>query len=928
MHSPLHRWLDPIAIQQDYGWFVAALGWLLAAVAAVRNPLLGKRRRWLTALAVSQTCGALLEIAHFVTVPTSVMQPSRAWEIGAMLSLGISVICLASNLGLRIAVGAGASVTALAIWHFAMPLRLGQELPTIAALGFALVAAAVSCGVARSARGTPWAGVAASLALSAALSPNGALAELAHEARRWSEVSLFAVPGMLASGVGAFFAAAVAQQTGARETWFNAERRHLHARIAAWLTAGLGLAIVSGRLARQSFEEGLLVRAQAFAMAFDTATLDRWLRDEFRLGKLSAGRTYARRPVEIYDAPAIDSKTIQPARQYLARVHALVSDLRYAHVSVLRGDEIVIAVMRRVEHDPRGVVLKYGKATARDRAAWNERTPHIVPPAMGPRGPLVQARAPLMSEKGEMLGWLTLDASVSRWVAVQAQARLQVLVAVVAGLGLLVLDERHRKRTGEKLDAEQRAAIAQASEQAKMAFLAQVSHELRTPIQSVLGYGELLSGSPLSAQQRRWLEAQQTHSELLLRLVNDLLDSLALQSGNFRLEDRATELVPLVEAVVDSLRLKAADKGLTLGFHATCTNVRFVEIDPARVRQIVLNLVGNALKFTDRGYVSVTLVVAADCEQGHYALSVKDTGPGIPLAQQTRLFHPFTRLENARQHDGAGLGLAISRRLCRAMGGDLVVESDGKTGSQFTATWRACLSRPTLAAPKFETHGLAGTRVLVVDDNLFVREFLVEALRQHGASVEGVTDGATALAKAAAPHDAIVLDLSMPNMNGDEIARALRARGCFARLVGISAHANTCDHARAIAAGMDAFLPKPVSMAALITAVRPGATAEDSNNELNSLRLRLQSQFAETWPQVSSMLMSKWEKRDWEGLTREAHHLKGSADLLGMADLGTCCAGLYVAAEAQSATKAEQAVEAIMALSSRFGAPAPVGVIS
>jgi CheY-like chemotaxis protein len=195
-----------------------------------------------------------------------------------------------------------------------------------------------------------------------------------------------------------------------------------------------------------------------------------------------------------------------------------------------------------------------------------------------------------------------------------------------------------------------------------------------------------------------------------------------------------------------------------------------------------------------------------------------------------------------------------------------------------------------------------------------VRELFAEALRRQGARVQIACDGAEALAKAEPGRfDAIVLDLSMPEVEGDEVARRIRERDRTVRLVGVSAHADARDHARAIAAGMDGFLPKPVSLAALFAFLRPGAepTSAGEAADLQPLWERMHRDFTEGCPGVAANLDHAWQRRDWRALARLAHHLKGSADLLGFRDLSAACAAIYAAAETRSERGAGEGVRAL-----------------
>ncbi|MCX6953324.1 MAG: response regulator [Verrucomicrobia bacterium] len=930
MSTLLHSIVDPWAVQQDYVWFLAALAWICVLVGLVRSLPLWQGRRWLIALAVIQAVGALLEIAHFVTVPASIVTPWRGWEWFSWLLMAAQAGALAALLGARAAWVVGVTGLVAVGWQMAPTLTPGRELPVEGGLGLTLLLVLAAWAVLRKSRYAAMTGLVVCVAVGALCGANGALAEMAHEARRWSELSLFSLPAAFASLGGAIFGRAVAEERSVYATWWAPDRRRFHRRLGAWLAAGFVVALVSGSLARRTFEQSLLARAQAYALAIDVPTLETWLKKEFRLGeRLPPGRTFSRQPVEKYRALAIDSPAIQPMRGFLRKINTLSPDVRYAHVTLIRQNDIVIALYPRAEHDPRGVVIRYAAATAKDYEMWSGRVPHVLPPYTGPRGSLIQARAPILGSSGAILGWFGLDTVVTRWVAAQAQARLLVNGALSLGVALLLLAEHHRRRTSEKELAERAMAVAKAADQAKSDFLAQVSHELRTPIQSILGYGELLRGSALTPRQRKWAEAQNTHSELLLRLVNDLLDHRALQTGAFQLTPQPGNVVGTVETAVESLREKAEAKGLSLSFESGSES-ETLDFDGARVRQVVHNLVSNAIKFTSDGSVRVKFSTQRGPEgMVQCTLSVADTGPGIPAEHQTRLFQPFVRLPGAQVQEGSGLGLAIARRICRTMTGDLTVTSDGKSGSVFVAMWNAPQSHaPAQRSPlPVQTGSLAGLRVLVADDNRLVRELFAESLEKQGGWVEVAINGEEALAKAApGAFDIVVLDLSMPLIDGEEVARRLRQRDPAVRIIGVSAHANSDDYARAIAAGMNGFLPKPVSLSALFALMRPSAefTARPAGGDFGALRERLYGDFVESCPQIVESFDVVWQMRDWPALARCAHHLKGSADVLGLDELSSACARLYAAAESRLAGPADEALTDIRRILARVvERPAP-----
>ena len=914
MNQALHAFLDPVTIHQDYGWFLSFLLWGTALLRWRVQVGPARPHGWLAVVAAAQVAGAVVEVAHFLTFPASFTSPPRFWEWAAWILAAVQVSAVATLIGTRVASLTAVVAAGLVAWQLAQPLVLGQEWPVGAGLGLAGLAVGLGLWAAFRVGRRVAAGVVVAVVAGLVVSPNGALAELAAEARRWLPLSLFCLPAMAASVIGGFLAHAVLSGLELRETWWAPDRRQLHGRMAAWLAAGLVLAVISGVIARRNFETSLRARAQLIARLTDAAALERWVRDEFRVGAAEVrGYSYFRQWVSIYAAPAVDSPTVAPIVDFVGQARDVSPDLRSVYVSLLHGDEILYVLMKRSAHDPKGVVVRAGPASAADRASWEGGQLQFVPPYVGPRGAMVTVRQPLIGPAGRTVGWLCLDVTVARWTAMQGQAHALVLITVALGVGLLLLAERHRRDRAERDAAETAAEIARAADQAKSAFLAQVSHELRTPIQSLMGYGELLRDSPLNAQQRRWLDAQNAHGELLQRLVNDLLDTLSLQTGSFRLQPQAGDLAGVVGAASETLRARAERRGLTLSFATAGVVPGPLLFDAARVGQVVQNLVGNAIKFTATGGITVRLEVTPRAGAAHCVLAVEDTGPGIPAEQQARLFKPFVRLAGTAQLEGAGLGLAISRHLCRAMGGDLTVTSDGRTGATFFASWQLPMAAAGAAAPAAPAAQapLEGLRVLVADDNALVRELFVEALTREGALVAEAVDGAEVLARAQpGAFDAIIMDFAMPLLSGEAAARRIRERDPGVRIIGVSAHADGRDRTRALAAGMDDFLPKPVKLAVLRAALRPGVAPADEavESRLGDLLAKLHRDFVAGSAGALAELEQAWGARDWRRMARGAHHLKGSADLLGQAALAAACSALYAAAEGHKEAAAAAAL--------------------
>jgi signal transduction histidine kinase/DNA-binding response OmpR family regulator len=545
------------------------------------------------------------------------------------------------------------------------------------------------------------------------------------------------------------------------------------------------------------------------------------------------------------------------------------------------------------------VVALLRRATPKDIDDWNNARP-VVETVIAPEiDEDINTRAPVTDERGQVLAWHDV-VRVENTSTMPRRVRTVPLLASAMGLVVLSALFLQRRATRDRQTAEREAAIAEEANRLKTTFLAKVSHELRTPIQSLLGYSELLQRQVAGdARAEAWLNALRQHGELMTRLVNDLIDLSAVEAGTFRLRPRPLALAELARQTIESLRPRAEAKGLKLQVAIAADLPSWIEADGERLRQIILNLVGNAVKFTDEGSVTVELRRNRRAGGAELALMVQDTGPGIPPAEQHRLFNAFSRLEFTAHKDGSGLGLSLSAALCRAMGGDLTVTSDGASGSCFTATFVAeAIASPAATDAAPAVIGLGGRQVLVVDDNALVRELFVTSLTDVGARCDAAGTAAEAMAAVERSRpDVIVLDLALPDDDGTRLAPRLRRVIPGVRIVGVSAHAGPTEREQALAAGMNAFLAKPVALDELAAAVAGGATNGAVPVERPGLRQRLEEQFRAEAPAKREELAAAIAAGDWRRARATAHYLANSAAVVREPALLEACVTLARAAE-------------------------------
>ena len=534
----------------------------------------------------------------------------------------------------------------------------------------------------------------------------------------------------------------------------------------------------------------------------------------------------------------------------LVRMHRATRDIIYVYTGVYRNGRIYwvldSATLYRVPGDdaPAETIMSlYEERDAVYEAAFRDGKEYADPeprPNADGHG-YFSVAVPIRDSHGELVGMFRLDMVLDKFNARIASIRkvLYISLAVVTLLSIGAGAVAHRvrlfaaavvaKMRGARAEAERNAAAAEAANRAKASFLAMMSHEIRTPMNGVLGVADLLRGRLTDPEQKKLLDILTGSGESLLRIINDILDFSKIEAEKLELRPGAFELTSLLSEIHALLGMQASDKDIRFVIDAEPALPRAVMGDRQRLSQVLLNLGNNALKFTDRGEVRL-VVRGIQAAQGacQIEFSMQDTGVGIDPDSLPRLFTPFEQVADGGPHrgGGTGLGLVISQKLVRLMGGEITVTSEPGKGS----TFRFALDLPVTEGYSSVNVATQWTRTealsfLVAEDNN-VNQMIIEAmLRQLGHSVTVTANGRQALeALARSQFDVVLMDCNMPELDGLEATRQLRAGAAGARagnvtVIALTANAMDGDRELCLAAGMDDFLSKPVSVQALRQAI-------------------------------------------------------------------------------------------------------------
>ncbi len=381
----------------------------------------------------------------------------------------------------------------------------------------------------------------------------------------------------------------------------------------------------------------------------------------------------------------------------------------------------------------------------------------------------------------------------------------------------------------ERAERELRRAAEDAN-RTKTNFLANISHEIRTPMTAILGYAELLSDPSIDPAERAdYVETIRRNGDHLLAIINDILDLSKIEAGRFDIDLGDVVVPDVVRDVVRLLNVRAISQGVTLTHVIEGDAPRIpIRSDPVRIRQVLLNIIGNAVKFTEQGGVRVVVSAVPRGNRMETVVSVHDTGCGIPPEILPTLFEPFCQSDNSytRRHGGTGLGLAISKRLATLLGGRIEVASEPRRGSVFTFTFESDVSGAAPAHPsevempasRAPRGVLDSKHILLVEDSIDSQRILSALMSLAGARVDVASDGLSAVGRFDGTYcpDLVIMDMQMPGIDGIEATARIRARGFGGRIVALTAAALSLDRERALNAGCEGFYLKPISRADLL----------------------------------------------------------------------------------------------------------------
>ncbi|QDT44696.1 Autoinducer 2 sensor kinase/phosphatase LuxQ [Gimesia alba] len=506
--------------------------------------------------------------------------------------------------------------------------------------------------------------------------------------------------------------------------------------------------------------------------------------------------------------------------------------------------------------------------------------------------------------------------------------------------------------------------IAEIANHEKSHFLANMSHEIRTPLNGIMGFTDVLRrGVGSKAEQQEYLDVIYKNGEHLLGLINDILDLSKIEAGRMEYEKRNYSPHKIISEALSTMRVQAKEKGLSLECQWTSSVPETIHTDPMRLKQILINLVGNAIKFTKQGSVKLTATLDRSQANPQFVVEVHDTGIGIDPQNLKNIFSPFTQADSSitRSFGGTGLGLTICRQIADGLGGDLTVESEVGKGSTFrlwvdagalenvrifkTPPTEAFMTNEQFQAETAESSCLRGIQILLVDDGKTNRDLISLVLENAHASVTCAENGEEALQEYdRGEFDLILMDMQMPLMDGYTATSTLRSRGCSLPIIALTANAMRGDRDKCLAAGCSDFLTKPINIESLLQTVvlnlpevRPSAktqlkqkpscvTSEDISPIVSDLPTEIPKILVIVEDFIQRLTVKLDEMRnalkasDWSRLEDLAHWLKGTGGTAGFSCLTESALQLELSAKRKEKETATAILEELARLGQRLTA--------